>query len=228
VVRTDCDGLAAEQFRILRRTLSRAFDRNTVLMISSPSMGDGKTLTSVNLSSCLAEAGDPTLLVEMDVRRPTIRKILGYRTETHGVEAVFAGKLEPGQAVYFVEELSFHAAIIDKIVDDPSHLIIGTGVRTFLAWARERFRWVVLDTAPVLPAADVSELLPYTDAALLVVRAQSTPRELCKRSFEMLGSRLHGVVLNEATINSNPYYRYLNDYGKPTSRNHPRSERETD
>jgi hypothetical protein len=52
-------------------------------------------------------------------------------------------------------------------------------------------------------------LLPFVDAVLLVVRAQSTPRELSKRAFEMLGKRLHGVIFNEATIDSNPYYGYL-------------------
>jgi len=102
--------------------------------------------------------------------------------------------------------------MVMKLPANPSHLITGPDVKQFLMWAREHFRWVILDAAPVLPAADVGELLPLADAVLLVVRAQNTPRELSRRAFEMLGKRLHGVILNEATSDTNTYYRYLSNY----------------
>ncbi len=202
VFRADPHGLAAEQFRLLRRTLRQEFDTGAVLMITSPGVGDGKTLTSLNLSTCLAESGDPTLLVEVDVRWPRAGRVLGCAMEAPGIEDAFAGRVEPGQAVNFIGELSLHAAIVTKIPNHPSHLIKGAGVKRFLAWAREHFRWVVLDAPPVLPAADVAELLPFAAAVLLVIRAQSTPRELSRRAFEVLGKRLHGVIFNEATIDS--------------------------
>jgi Mrp family chromosome partitioning ATPase len=209
VFHTDPNGLAAEQFRLLRRTLNQEFGGGGVLMTTSPGVGDGKTLLSLNLSTCLADSGDSTLFVEADLRRPTARKLLGGTVEPPGIEDALAGDVEPGQAVHWIKELSLHTALVAKIPRDPFHVFNGTGVQRFLAWAREHFRWVVLDTAPVLPAADVAELLPFVDAVLLVVRAQSTPRELSKRAFEMLGKRLHGVIFNEATIDSNPYYGYL-------------------
>src|SRR3984893_6887501 len=202
VFRADPHGLAAEQFRLLRRTLLQEFDTGAVLMITSPGVGDGKTLTSLNLSTCLAELGDPTLLVEVDIRRPRVGRVLGCAMEAPGIEDAFAGRAEPGQAVNFIGELSLHVAIVTKIPNDHSHLINGPGVKRFLAWAREHFRWVVLDAAPVLPASDVAELLPFAAAVLLVIRAQSTPRELSRRAFEVLGERLHGVIFNEATIDS--------------------------
>jgi Mrp family chromosome partitioning ATPase len=206
--RTDPGGFAAEQFRLLRRTLNQTFDKGAVLMITSPGMGDGKTLTSLNLCTCLADSGDPTLLVEANVRRPAVGGILGCAMGPPGIEDVWDGKVEPRRAIHLIEELSFHAAMVVKILKDPPHLH-GTSVKPFLAWAQQHFRWVVLDAAPVLPAADVCELLPLTDAALLVIRAQSTSRELSKRAIELLGKRLHGVIFNEATIDSNPYFRYL-------------------
>lgn len=209
---TEPDGLAAEQFRLLRRTLSREFDTGGVLLITSPAMGDGKTLTSVNLSICLAETGHPTLLVEADVRRPTIRTILSHGIEPPGLEDVLAGKVQPARAVHGIKELNLYAAIVAKLPKNPSQLMSGPGVRHFLTWAREHFLWVVLDAPPVLPTADVPELLPLADAALLVVRAQSTPRELAKRAVEMLGKHLRGVIFNEVTVESNPHYRYLSHY----------------
>ena len=202
VFRADPHGLAAEQFRLLRSTLRQEFDTGAVLIITSPGVGDGKTLTSLNLSTCLAELGDPTLLVEVDMRRPRVGRVLGCAMEAPGIEDAFAGRVEPGQAVNFIGELSLHAAIVTKIPNDPSHLINGAGVKRFLDWAREHFRWVVLDAAPVLPAADVTKLLPFAAAVLLIIRAQCTPRELSRRAFEVLGKRLHGVIFNEATIDS--------------------------
>jgi len=225
IFHTDPHGLAAEQFRLLRRTLSQEFARGAVVMITSPGVGDGKTLISLNLSACLADSGDPTLFVEADIRRSTARKLLGCAVEPPGFEDALSGKAEPGQTVHLIEGLSLHAAIVAKIPRDPSHLLNGAGVKRFLEWARERFRWVVLDTAPVLPAADVAELLPFAGAVLLVIRAQTTPRELSKRAFEMLGKSIHGVIFNEATVDSNPYYGYLDQqYLGSNSRKLVRSE----
>lgn len=212
IFHTDPHGLPAEQFRLLRRTLSQEFRKGAVLLITSPGVGDGKTLTSLNLCACLADSGDPTLLVEADFRRPTARNLLTSAMKPPGIEDAWAGKVEPGEAVRSVEELSLHAAIVAKIPDDPSRLIHGAGVKQFLAWAREHFRWVVLDAPPVLPAADATELSPLADAVLLVIRAQSTPRVLSRRAFEMLGKSLYGVIFNEATVDSTPHYGYLSRY----------------
>jgi capsular exopolysaccharide synthesis family protein len=181
-------------------------------MITSPGEGDGKTLTSLNLSACLASSGDATLLVEADIRRPTARNIWGSALEPPGIEDAWAGKVEPRQTIHLIEELSLHAALVARVPDNPSHLVSASGVKQFLAWARENFRWVVIDAPPVLPAADVAELLPLADAALLVIRAQSTPRELTRRALEMLGTRLHGVIFNAATVDSNPYYGYIGQH----------------
>ncbi len=211
----DPDGLAAEQFRLLRRTLSREFDAGAVLLITSPAMGDGKTLTSVNLCTCLAETGNPTLLVEMDVRRPKIGEFLSRGIEPPGLEDALAGKVEPRSVVYGIRELNLYAAMVAQIPDSPSQLMSGPGIKQFLAWARKHFLWVVLDAPPVLPAADVPELLPFADAALLVVRAQSTPRELTKRAIETLGKHLRGVIFNEVTVDSDPHYRYISHYRYP-------------
>jgi capsular exopolysaccharide synthesis family protein len=214
VFHTDPYGLTAEQFRLLRRTLSQESATGAVLMITSPGVGDGKTLTSLNLCTCLADSGEPTLLVEADVRRPTVGRVLGCAIEPPGIEDALAGNVEPSKAIHLIEGLSFHAAMVAQIPSDPSRLVNGAMVRQFLAWAREHFRWVVLDAAPVLPAADVSELLNITDGAILVIRAQSTPRELSKRAIEVLGKRLYGVIFNEVTIDASPYYRYLSKYNR--------------
>ena len=215
IFHTDPHGMAAEQFRLLRRKLTQEFSDGGVLMVTSPTVGDGKTLTSINLCSCLAELHEPTLLIEADLRRPTVGEVLSCPPEPPGMEAVLSGEAQPAEAIHLVEHLGFHAAMVARLSRDPSQLINGGGFRRLLGWARQHFRWIVLDASPVLPAADVADLLPQADCVLLIIRADSTPRELSKRTFEILGKHLRGVIFNGASIHSNPYYRYLGGYYQP-------------
>ncbi len=217
---TEPHGMSAEQFRFVRRTLTEEFPQGGVLMITSPAPRDGKTFTTLNLCSCLADGGRPTLLAEVDIRQPMVRKTLACSVGTAGIEEVLTGRAAPTDAVQFIENLAFHAAMVKEAPEHPSRLIGGEGLRQFLAWAREQFHWVVLDAPPVLPASDVAELLPLADAVVLVIRAQKTPRELSKRAIEMLHTRLYGVILNEGSPDTNPYYRYLHQYyGAPQGKN---------
>jgi capsular exopolysaccharide synthesis family protein len=216
VFHTDPSGLTAEQFRMLRRTIKEDASTGAVLMVTSPGMGDGKTFTSLNLCTCLADSGDPTLLIEMDLRRPTVRTVLGWTSQSPGLEEALAGRVQPKDVVDLVEKLSFHTATVAKVPHDPSHLVHGITTKRFLGWARENFRWVVLDAPPVLPAADVSELQPSTDGVLLVIRAQSTPRELSRRAIEAIGKHLYGVIFNEVTVDFSPYYGQIKQYHRQT------------
>ncbi len=218
VFSTDPRGLAAEQFRFLRRTLELKFPEGAVLLITSPAPRDGKTLTAVNLCACMAESGKSVILLDGDVRQPSLHRVLGTDVTSPGIEDVLAEKVDPPQAIHFVEDLSIHVAMVATPPSDPARLIGGTGIKRLLTWARERFSWVIIDSPPVLPAADVAQLLAVADAVLLVVRTHSTPRELTIRAVEMLGDHLSGVVLNEASVGSNPYYRYSYDYGRGNGR----------
>jgi len=220
VFHTDAFGLAAEQFRLLRRKLIHRFGDGGVLIVTSPTQGDGKTLTSINLCSCLAETGDPTLLFEADMRKPTLAKVLSCPLQGPAMEDVLAGVAQPSEAIHRIEQLHFHAAMFGRAPQDASKFVNGRRLRELLSWARNNFRWIVLDTPPVLPGADVADLMPQADAVLLVIRADGTPRELCKRAFEMLGKRLSGVILNSATVDSNPHYRYLSNYYSGTPAKH--------
>ena len=209
---SDPMSMAAEQFRFLRRSLVQAYPRGATLLITSPGAGDGKTLTAINLCAALADGGDSTLLVELDLRRPSAHRVFECKTEGHGIEDALVGRVSPEKTIHYLDPLGFYAAIVSRIPKEPSRLLTGSGIHNLLTWARPRFRWILFDTAPVMPNADVTELLPTVDAALLIVRAQCTPKELSRRAVDVLGKRLQGVIFNEATIHSAPYYRYLDGY----------------
>lgn len=212
VFQTNRHGLAAEQLRFLRRNLEQKFPRGAVLLVTSPAPKDGKTLTCLNLCSCLADTGRSTLLLEGDIRKPSVHKFLCATDIAPGIEDVLCGAATASQAVHLVEELSFHVAMVANPPAEPSRLVSGTNFKQLVEWARGRFDWVVIDSPPVLPAIDVTQLMPLADAVLAVIRTHSTPRELAVRTFEVLGNRLSGVILNDATVDSNPYYRYLSEY----------------
>jgi capsular exopolysaccharide synthesis family protein len=212
VFKTDPNGLAAEQFRFLRRNVEQKFPNGAVLLVTSPAPNDGKTLTTLNLCSCLADSGRSMLLFEADIRQPALYKFLDDTDSALGVESALAGVASPSQVLHFVKELSLYVSIVKKSPADPSRLIGGAEMKRLVKWAKERFYWVVIDSPPVLPAADVTHLAELADATLLVVRAQSTPRDLTARAIELLGDNLSGVILNEANIETTPYYRYLTKY----------------
>lgn len=214
---THPNGLAAEQFRQFRRNLTEQFPEGGTLLVTSAAQAEGKTLSATNLAWCLAEGGAPTLLFEADLRRPAVARLLGCSVQA-GVESALRGEVEPKAVVTAAENFPLHLAAVAKPVRDPGQLIKGIGTRRFLDWARAHFRWVVVDAPPVLPAADALELCSLTDAALLVARVRVTPRALLEKSFKLLGSRLRGIILNEATLCWDSYHRHLAPYYGPQTK----------
>jgi len=216
VLRSNPHSLAAEQFRFLRQKLNQEFKEGGVLMVTSAGKGDGKTLTSINLCTSFSDLGQSTLLVEVDVHRPSIARVLNCEIQAPGVESAFSGKASPHDVVHALDNLWFHAAMVAKAPHDPPPLLSSAAVKDFLDWARQEFHWIVLDAPPAVLVADVAELLPLTDAAILVVRAQNTPRSLLKLAVQTLGSHVRGAIFNEASVHSAPHYKYLDGYyGSP-------------
>ena len=205
----DPGGYAAEQYRVIRRKLVERYPDGASLLVTSPGPGDGKTLTATNLAWCLAEAGMPTLLAEMDFRNPSINKLLGYAFDGPGLESLLQEGVEPATILRQVNRMQFYIATACKAMENPVDVITSDRMRTFLLWARKSHKWVVLDSPPLLAISDSLELSALTDSTLLVVRARVTPRVLVERAIELLGSRLHQVILNEGTECADSSHRYF-------------------
>ncbi|HEY6248409.1 MAG TPA: CpsD/CapB family tyrosine-protein kinase [Candidatus Angelobacter sp.] len=205
----DPGSFAAEQYRVIRRKLVERYPDGATLLVTSPGPGDGKTLTATNLAWCLAEAGMPTLLAEMDLRNPSINKLLGYAFDGPGIESLLQGEVEPSAVLRQVNRMQFYVATARKAMENPVDILTGHRLRSFLRWAKENHKWVVLDSPPVLTISDSMELSSLTDTTLLVVRARVTPRVLIERSIELLGSHLHQVIMNEGTECADSSHRYF-------------------
>jgi capsular exopolysaccharide synthesis family protein len=203
---TDPVGLAAEQYKILRRRLINLRPQGGVLLITSPGPGEGKTLTSVNLSWALADAGQRTCLVDLDFRAPGVSHALGCSTGEEGVEDVLNGRRKLHQAVCQIADTRMHVLRVCNRMDSAGKLLSPSVIVPMLAELRSIFYWVILDFAPVIPMADVGEVLAHVDGAVLVIRSGKTSRKLVSPSLEILGSKLCGVILNDSPIQGSAYY----------------------
>ena len=205
VVFPDEQSLAGDAYRMLRtQLLQRVRQRGSrVIGIASPADGDGKTLTAVNLALALAaEPNQTILLVDMDLRRPSVAKLLGI-PEPRGVESVLRGEIGVDEALWRPEGRDRLAVLPSAALEgSSSELLAGERTRAFLLEIRSRYadRLVILDLPPVLLTDDVLTLAPSLDGVLLVIAEQRTRREDLQRAQSLLADVPQlGTVLNRAT-----------------------------
>ena len=193
---TEPAGLAVEGYRLLRRRLCTLYPKGGVVLITSPNPGEGKTLTSVNLAWALAEADQPACLVDLDFRAPGVSRTLDCKFEDGGVKEVLEAKAEIHDVVCRLGDHPLHVLGIKERMISPGHLLYSPAMPSMMADLRTRFQWVVLDFAPVIPMADVSEVIPYVDGAILVVRNGKTEKDMLAPALKRLDPSFGGLLMN--------------------------------
>jgi len=198
-------GSAASAYRMLRTQFLqrvRAHQLRTIGVISAAD-GEGKTLTAVNLAlSLAAEPNQTVLLIDLDLRRPSVATVLDLPAE-QGLEAWFTGQAP-------VDDLFWRLSGVERLLILPtvaplagsSELLAGARVKELLHELTTRYadRLVMLDLPPLLLADDVLTIAPLLDAVVIVASEGRTRREDLARMNELLGpSRVLGTVLNRAS-----------------------------
>jgi capsular exopolysaccharide synthesis family protein len=205
-----------EQYRIVRAKLSllkRERDITSVL-ITSTAASEGKTLSACGLSGLLAqEANGRILLIDADLRKPDAHEQLGaLNKESRSLVRVLRGEIELEDALIKFAGSEFYFLAAGPTPQNPSELLSSENLEKALKRAKELFDWVVIDSPPVLPIADTSLIAPQCDAAVLVIRANSTPAKLIKSAIQLVGKeRCCGVLLNRVSSppSSPNYYHNL-------------------
>lgn len=192
-------GTIAEEYRRLLINLDFAGidSRVRAVTVTSALSGEGKTTTSLNLAAAAAEAGQRVLLIDGDLRRPSVATNLGIDGGV-GVTDVLLGRAEVGQAIQRVGELDVLPAGTQP--PNVTQLVGSTALAKLVRGLIEDYDFVVVDAPPLLPVVDPLTLSKLTDGALVVARARETRRPQFAHALEALrlvDARILGVVLND-------------------------------
>jgi succinoglycan biosynthesis transport protein ExoP len=199
VAASDPESPAAEEYRLLRTRLeSRDTGRRTqLLLITSPRVGEGKTTTSANLALTMSrEFQSKVVLVEADLRRPTLASRFGIRPEP-GLVEVLAGAANLDEALVTVPGHSLVLLPAGLAAPRSTELLASSLMQRVIDDLRGRFDRVILDTPPVT-LADTHVLARIADGLIVVVRAGVTTRPAVESALAGLDrQKLLGIVLNE-------------------------------
>jgi capsular exopolysaccharide synthesis family protein len=209
----------AEQYRVLSyvvEQLGRA--GRTVIAISSPVAGDGKTITSINLARTLAQApGARILLVDADLRRGSVGEQLGVgRSTSRGLAGAIADPSCGLDAVVrCLPALNLSVLTAGVCPPMPYEALRSPRMGEVLREARERYDYVLVDTPPVVPVADARALSQWVDGFFLVVAAHYTPRALLDDALSAMDpEKVVGLVYNGDDLPLSRQYRSYYGYGE--------------
>lgn len=200
-----------EQFRALRTRVLQAGEHQQVrtIVLTSAGIGEGKTMTSLNLSWLLAQTeGVRCLLIDSDLRAPCATNYLGLDIPV-GLSEVLGGDIPLEEAIVRLEPAGLYLLPGGRARDDVAELLSGPTYARVLKEARRLFDYVVIDAPPLGIFTDANVLIDKADGALLVVRAGKTKYATVDRLLDQLPrERMLGVVLNraDAELDSNAYY----------------------
>jgi protein-tyrosine kinase len=206
--------VSREQYRRVAAVLhdSQTANRTQVVMVASAVAGEGKTLTAANVALTLSNSyRKRVLVIDADLRRPALHQVFKIET-AHGLAD---GLASSGDAKIVVRQVSPTLSLLPagRPTSDPMAGLISERMRRLVSEARELFDWVIIDTPPLMLLPDAHLLVSMADAALLVVRADSTPHAMVKRASDAIGrSRILGVVLNNAAVGPHGGYGSYSDY----------------
>jgi succinoglycan biosynthesis transport protein ExoP len=213
----------AESYRALRTSLllTSLGAPPKVILITSALPQEGKTTTSLNCSIVLAQKGSRVLLIDADLRRPSIHKALGMGPRT-GLSNVLTGSTT-------LEQATVRSSVLPTLFvlpagtppPNPAELLASANMSDILARLREEYDHIVIDTPPTLSVTDAVIMSTRADAVVLVIRSGQTTKQALRRARDILvrvNARVSGVLLNAADLNSPDYYYYYEYQGKYGSR----------
>ena len=220
-------GTESETYRVLRTSMLFASKRSeqSVLMVTSPCPGDGKSTTISNLAVSLAQTGKKVLLVDADLRRPTICTVFGMET-SFGLSDFISDQRELQKCVRPSEQPDLDICSNGSKTSRPAELLESDRFREFVTEARHLYDFVLIDTPPVLAVADPMIVGEAVDACLLAIKVDRSSRSYVERARRVLAEHdvdILGIVVNAAASNPRGYgyksYNYNSryEYGKVAS-----------
>ena len=210
-----------ESVRLFRVRTEKALaqQNSKVLLITSTIANEGKTTVAVNLATALAQKGKRTLLVDCDLRNPSVAGATGQENKI-GLSEFLRGECTPEQIFNRMEQKNLYVVFGGKPVSRPEELLGKKLAREFIRVAKKKFDYVILDTPPCALVADAAEIAALADCSVLAVRQSFACRRQILESVQSLndsGKPIIGCVLNMTAPkigrSSYSYYGYYGAYG---------------
>lgn len=181
---------------------------NKIILLSGPAPELGKSFISVNLAAVLALGNKRVLLIDADMRRGHLHKVL-ESPQSPGLSEYLAGQNQIKETITrtYLTELDFISR--GTIPPNPSELLMHNRFKELLSWAEEHYDYVLVDTPPILAVTDAAIIGRYAGTSLLIARYYKTrvrEVDVAIRRFEQNGTHIKGVLLNAVEKNSSLYY----------------------
>jgi capsular exopolysaccharide synthesis family protein len=214
VMLNQAHSLAAERFRRLKTTLlNEQGDSIQVIVVTSSGPGEGKSLISTNLAMAFAaDKQGEVLLIDADMRRPSIGRLLDPPPKL-GLTEILRGQTELDHAILELENSPLKVLPSGTPVRNPVDLLSSARAQSMFVTLRQRYRRVIVDTAPVVPFTDADVIGANSDGVLLVARSGHTQQSLFARAISSITStKIVGTVLNDVTYSLADRGTYDYDY----------------
>jgi succinoglycan biosynthesis transport protein ExoP len=207
----------AEAFRSLRTSLQFASAGHSIksILLTSPSPGEGKSLVAANLAVVLAQSHKQVILVDADLRRPTLHGIFALHNR-RGVSNLFYhlggnrdGKASLASSLQNTAVPGLRVLTSGRLPPDPAELLGSEDMAAVLDLVRQNADYLVIDSPPLLAVTDAAVIAPRVDGVLLVIKPGATKLAAAKDAADQLrqvGANLLGVVLNDIDLSRSSYY----------------------
>ena len=212
---------AAEAYKMLRTKVQFSFADDAdchIIGVSSAMTGEGKSLSAVNLAYSMSQLGKRVLLIDCDMRRPSVAEKLPVQV-TPGLSDYLSGQTRADNLIQHCgmedDVCAFHVIAAGRVPPNPMELLSSNKMSKLLEVLRGSYDYIVLDLPPVGEVADALATVKLSDGMLLVVRQNYGNRSALNaaiRQFEFVNSRIVGVVLNCASDPSHVYGKYYRKY----------------
>ncbi len=209
------EDMAIESLRSLRTTLHFALleAKNNIILFTGPSPGIGKTFVSSNLATVMADAGKKILLIDGDLRKGYLNKILGVSRE-NGLSEIILNTITVKDAIRAIPQANFDFISTGAIPPNPSELLLHENFANFLESISKRYDLVIIDSPPILAVTDAAIVGRMASAVFIVAKSGKHPMREFEQSLRKLlnaGADVKGFIFNNVPISSS---RYGYGYGK--------------
>jgi capsular exopolysaccharide synthesis family protein len=202
----------AEQYRTIRTNIqfSSIDEEIRAIMVTSSGPGEGKSTTAANLAVTFAQLGKRVLLVDADLRKPTVHHTFAVNN-LFGFTTVLTKQRTLEKTIIETEEHNLYVLTSGPIPPNPAEMLMSKSMEQFIEEAKREFDYILFDTPPLLAVADPQILASKVDGSIMVVFSEKTEIDQAKKGKELLAntqSKLLGVVLNHKELQKSDYYYY--------------------